>query len=247
MISTGLNSSGMRENLIGEFGAYATFYSIRNMGLSYWLIPLALIFASYTLLFPDICSLRKRRMFAMILIIFSAAGICEFVHQRAMTAEGFLKFSQNTYSGELGGIIGTYIFYYFMEPIFGEIGSIVILVTVLILSFVYTLARNTSLNAALEPEIEKYGYFRAIIFGNIWRAFVLLLKAIKLLFKLLFKLFVLIFKKAAQNSTVKDCQVFGKKAQNVEKSPSLNMGVPNSGPYIEKRSGDYIFPTLDLL
>ncbi|MDR0680035.1 MAG: DNA translocase FtsK 4TM domain-containing protein, partial [Puniceicoccales bacterium] len=249
LISTGLNDGSSHENLIGRFGAYATFYSIRYLGLAYWLIPLTLIFAGYVLLFPNLRNLNKRRIFAMILAILSTAGICEFIHQHMISAEGFLKFSQNKYSGGLGGIVGTYVFYYLMEPIFGEIGGIIILSTALILSLVYSLAKSLSFNVALEHEVEKYGYFRAIILKNIKRLFLLLWKIIKILFKLISWLFASIFralkKKAVKNHLTNDRQSSGKIDKKLEKN--MRSSPPTRELHSEKKSGDYIFPTIGLL
>ncbi|MDR0595790.1 MAG: DNA translocase FtsK 4TM domain-containing protein [Puniceicoccales bacterium] len=249
LISTGLNDGSSHENLIGRFGAYATFYSIRYLGLAYWLIPLALIFTGYVLLFPNLRNLNKRRILAMIFAILSIAGICEFIHQHMMSADGFLKFSQNKYSGGLGGIVGTYVFYYLMEPIFGEIGGIIILSTILILSLVYSLAKNTSSNVILEREVEKYGYFRAIILKNIKRLFLLLWKIIKILFKLTSWLFASIFKafkkKAVKNYFANNRQPSGKIDKKLEKN--MRPSPPTRELHSEKKSGDYIFPTIDLL
>ncbi|MDR1255693.1 MAG: DNA translocase FtsK 4TM domain-containing protein [Puniceicoccales bacterium] len=245
LISTGLNNGAIRENLIGEFGAHGTFYFMRYFGLAYWLIPLSLIFTGYILLFPNARSLNGGRALAMILLILSAAGVCEFVQQRIMSAEGFLNFSQNKYSGGLGGIAGTYIFYYFAEPIFGEIGGIVILLAVLILSLVYVLAKTPSLDGALEREIEKYGYFRAIVLGNMGRLLLLLLRTIKLLFKLVFWLFAAILKKKSASSRKNPNKNEQKSGRGTGTTPNVK-GASGDSP-MEKKSGNYIFPTIDLL
>ncbi|MDR2721217.1 MAG: DNA translocase FtsK 4TM domain-containing protein [Puniceicoccales bacterium] len=249
LVSTGLNSGSVRENLIGEFGAYVTFYGIRYLGLAYWLIPIVLFFASYVLIFPGIRDLNKGRILAIILIFLSVAGVGEFIHQRVMTAENFLKFSQNKYSGGLGGIAGTYIFYYFMEPIFGEVGGVIILATTLVLSLVCTLAKNPSCDLAIGRKVEKYGYFRVIILGGIGRLFLFLWRIVKILLKLIWRIFSFFFgKKMTPNSSedgLKHSSMAAQKSEKNRNAPSeRSAGAELSA---EKKRGDYVFPKIDLL
>jgi S-DNA-T family DNA segregation ATPase FtsK/SpoIIIE len=250
LVSTGLNNSSARENLIGKFGAYAAFHSIRYLGLAYWLIPIFLFFVSYALMFSSGRNLSKGRIFATVLILLSAAGLCEFVHQHLMTAESFLKFSQNKYSGGLGGIAGTHIFYYFMEPIFGEVGGVIILAATLILGLVYALAKNPSPNTALERKVEKYGYFRTIVLGGIGHFFLLLWKTVKILLKLTWRILALFFgKKMTPNSAEGGRRHSDAVAQKSKKNGNAasDMRTASAEFSAEKKRGDYIFPKIDLL
>jgi S-DNA-T family DNA segregation ATPase FtsK/SpoIIIE len=209
-----------------------------------------LVVAGYILARPKTRDLTWKRLFAMFLAVVSATGICEFVQQHMMAADGFLRFSQNKYSGGLGGVIGTYVFYYFVEPIFGEIGGIVLLSTAFILSFMYSLTRSRSLDMAIEREIEKYGYFRAIILKNIWRFFVALFKITKILIKAIVKLLSWVCKKCfnSKRRGINRGQ-FAEVAKTRRPGTGTSTFANPAGREIgdKKMRGDYVFPTNDLL
>lgn len=259
LISTAINNSGIEENLAGKFGAYTAFYSIRYVGFSYWLLPLSCFWVSYVLLRPQIRLLNKRRLFAIFMVFICASGLLEFIQQHCMSAETFLRFSDNKYSGGLGGILGTYVFYYCVEPIFGEIGGLLVLLTIFLLSMVGALTRSPSLNIALEREIQKYGYFRAIILNKVKRFFSFVLKIIKFLISLIFKLLRSLFrkKKIEQSSQSegleKNILERDQKAEPTKKGilriiePKKDLVAQKTEWHPNKTSGDYVFPTIDLL
>jgi S-DNA-T family DNA segregation ATPase FtsK/SpoIIIE len=188
-------------------------------------------------------------MAAMILASLSAAGRCEFIHQHLMSADGFIKFSQNKYSGGLGGIVGTYVFYYFAEPIFGEIGGITLLLASFVLSAIYSLTRKSSLNTALEGEIEKCGYFRAIILKNIGRILSFAFRVVKFLLALIFRMLKCIFRQRvpAKLGGEEPRRDRGRlaKFEVVKRVP--DSGSTRENFAAERRRGAYVFPTIDLL
>ncbi|MDE6432531.1 MAG: DNA translocase FtsK 4TM domain-containing protein [Opitutales bacterium] len=260
LVSTAINTSEVNENLVGEFGAYTTFYSIRYIGFAYWLLPFCFIWSAYILVRPQTRLLNKRRLLAMTTLLISSIGLLEFVQQHFMSAETFLQFSDNKYSGGLGGIFGTYIFYYCIEPIFGEIGGALILSTIFLLSLIGTLTRSPSLNAALEREIQKYGYFRVMVVNKIKRFFCIFFKCIKILISLIIKLLRLILRLKRPNSTNIDNtsgDVARERSKPIKKEPSkLKIIEPNIQQSTitnrqewqpNKVDGNYVFPTIDLL
>lgn len=273
LVSTAINISGVNENLVGEFGAYTAFYSIRYLGFAYWLLPASFFWTAYIFLRPNLRLLNKKRLLATITLFISAVGLLEFFQQHFMDAQTFLEFSDNKYSGGLGGIFGTYVFYYFIEPIFGEIGGMLILLTIFLLSLLCVLTRSPSLNSALEHEIQKYGYFRAVIINKIKRFLQILLKCTKFLITLILKLFKLIFRKRPPKLPSSDRATTSERPkipanEEVEpkpgcpietvvtknEHPKLTIVEPKPDPHPSqaewrptKISGDYIFPTIDLL
>ncbi len=256
LISTAINTSGINENLVGEFGAYTTFYSIRYLGFAYWLLPAIFFWISYIFLRPQTRLLNKRRLFAIFLLIISASGLLEFIQQHLMSAETFLKFSDNKYSGGLGGILGTYVFYYCIEPIFGEIGGSLILITIFLLSLVGTLTHSPSLNSALNHEIEKYGYFRAVIVNKIKSLLLTIYRIIKFIAKMILKFLKLFFRRKKISSSVqndKNKESFKSTKREHSKLKIIETNISSSPPvqktewHPNKTSGNYIFPTIDLL
>ncbi len=266
LISTSINTSGIAENLIGEFGAYTTFYSIRYIGFAYWLLPIGCFWIAYIFIRPKTRILNKKRIFSMIIMIITLSGLLEFVQQYFMSAEGFLKFSGNKYSAGLGGILGTYTFYYLFEPIFGEIGGALILTTLFLLSTIGTYTHSASLNLALEKEIEKYGYFRAVIINQSKHFLKKILKIIAWSFSIVWKVFQKIWnffskcfsrKKTTFTRENVDTNQISTKNKQDKKEPSnlhiiepkveLNSPVINQKWHQNKINGDYIFPSIDLL
>jgi S-DNA-T family DNA segregation ATPase FtsK/SpoIIIE len=238
-VSTGLSGGGTCENLVGKFGAYAAFCGMRYLGVAHWLIPFALFFAGYTLMLPDAHNLSKRLLCAMILAILGTAGMCEFIHQRAVNAEEFLRFSQNRYSGGLGGIAGTYVFYYFLEPIFGEVGGVIVLAAILALSLAYALAKGRPPSGA-----KGCGCLRAAL-GGIGRILLLLWKIMGALFRLIVWIFALIFRRKTSPNSPKGTH---KHSAAVVQKSEKNRNAPAAAEFgIEKRQGNYVFPKIDLL
>ncbi|MDR2603060.1 MAG: DNA translocase FtsK, partial [Puniceicoccales bacterium] len=228
------------QNIVGEFGANVVFFSMRYFGFAAWLIPITLFIISHMLFMPETKPLNKGRITALVMMFASATGFLEYVQRYYLSTETFLRFSNNKFSAGLGGTVGYFIFHHMVERIFAATGSAILLFSLFVLSSPYIFTASLSLDGALKKNIQRYGYFRTIIWGGLKFTCIALYKLMAWIIKKIFSAVAWAWRKTfhmggghtSQTNTNKRDQ------HGADKSSPHERGVPK---------GDYILPPIELL
>ncbi|MDR2628443.1 MAG: DNA translocase FtsK 4TM domain-containing protein [Puniceicoccales bacterium] len=230
------------QNIVGEFGANVVFFSMRYFGFAAWLIPITLFIISHMLFVPETKPLNKGRVIALAMMFASATGLLEYVQRYCLSTETFLRLSHNKFSAGLGGTVGYFTFHRMAEKVFAATGSAILLFLLFILSSSYIFTASLSLDGALEKSIQRYGYFRIIIWGSLKFSCITLYKLMAWIMGKFFSTMAWVWRKIFRmgNKHIPQTNTnFNKRDNHRAEKPSIHEhGVSR---------GDYILPPIELL
>lgn len=126
-------STASRPNLVGNLGAEFSFGSFWLMGGSAWLMPIFLLWMSYTYL-RSARHLTGTRLIAMFFCIVS--GSC------LLAMQSLLFDNAQVYPSQPGGAIGRYLYNDFLESILGKFGCGFVFGTVYVTGLVFIFTRD---------------------------------------------------------------------------------------------------------
>jgi len=133
------------KNLVGRFGAEASFWSLRLVGISTWLIPAFLLWMAYVSV-RNARRLANTRIIAMILCIISLSGLAAMIGSMTDTFKGTQYFP-----GGLGGDLGGVIYNNLLKDTLGVFGA------GLLLGMIYCIGLMFIISKDIGAEFEKIG------------------------------------------------------------------------------------------
>jgi len=128
----GTNFRQATPNLVGSLGAEFTWWTLHTIGVSIWLLPPFLLWMTYL-------AMRNAKQFAATRVI--AMGIC--IISASSLAAMIESFGKTQYFTEgLGGLLGNLIYVGIFKDTLGVFGTVVLLGTTYVLSFVFIVVRD---------------------------------------------------------------------------------------------------------
>jgi DNA segregation ATPase FtsK/SpoIIIE, S-DNA-T family len=145
---TGTNYRLAEPNLVGSVGAEFTWWSLHVIGVSIWLLPPFLLWMTYLGL-RNAKQFAATRVLAMVVCVVSASSLAAMI-------ESFAK-SQYFTEG-LGGLLGNAVYQGVFKETLGVFGTVLLLGTTYVLSFIFILVRDIS--AEFEKLIHSFHAWR---------------------------------------------------------------------------------------
>ena len=131
---TGTNYRLAEPNLVGSVGAEFSWWSLHVIGVSIWLLPPFLFWMTYLGL-RNAKQFAATRVLAMVVCVVSASSLASMI-------ESFAK-SQYFTEG-LGGLLGNAVYQGVFKETLGVFGTVLLLGTTYVLSFIFILVRDIS-------------------------------------------------------------------------------------------------------
>ncbi len=135
-------------NLVGRFGAEVTWWSLRWIGISMWLLPVFCLWMSYV-------AVRNARRLATTRVIAMLVSICAFCGLATMidSFSGAEKITERSqyFTGGLGGLLGTELYTHLLEDSLGVFGS------GLLMSMLYAIGLMFIFTRDIAAEFERFG------------------------------------------------------------------------------------------
>jgi S-DNA-T family DNA segregation ATPase FtsK/SpoIIIE len=122
-----------KENLVGPFGVYSTYWSYTIMGGAAWLIPAFLLLQTYLAL-RSVRRFGNTRVAVMALAIGTGAGL--------LAMQSFVLVSTQWFPGGPGGLVGGLIYRDGLRKLFGPFGAGVLLAVTYLLSMLFIFTRD---------------------------------------------------------------------------------------------------------
>jgi hypothetical protein len=134
LISTKALDAQSHRNLIGEFGSWFAFWTIRFIGFASFSIPVLLMwFSLVTVLNLQRVLSRWLRIYEFCAIL-AMTGLFSAMHRHLFGGKVFTGFFDNKFSPRLGGIFGLEIFNGFLGKRIGLLGGFIVLLAIFLAS-----------------------------------------------------------------------------------------------------------------
>ncbi|MBC8040652.1 MAG: DNA translocase FtsK 4TM domain-containing protein, partial [Opitutaceae bacterium] len=131
---TGTNYRLAEPNLVGSVGAEFSWWSLHVIGVSIWLLPPFLFWMTYLGL-RNAKQFAATRVLAMVVCVISASSLAAMIE----------SFGKTQYFTEgLGGLLGNSVYQDVFKDTLGVFGTVLLLGTTYVLSFVFILVRDIS-------------------------------------------------------------------------------------------------------